>query len=82
MNVLTVDISLGIQFIFCIASLIGSEFTILQIPWFVWTVAFAPIFIILPIQELTKLHDKTEWERFQKRSKLEFNTKLGMHSPL
>ncbi|RUS33312.1 hypothetical protein BC938DRAFT_472133 [Jimgerdemannia flammicorona] len=45
-------------------------------PGFVWPVIF------LPVQELVKMHDNKEYTRFQKRSKLEFNTKLGMHSPL
>lgn len=34
------------------------------------------------IHELCKKHDKTYWLKTQKRWKLEFNTRLGMHSPV
>ncbi|ORX61286.1 hypothetical protein DM01DRAFT_251785 [Hesseltinella vesiculosa] len=74
-----------LQLIFCIVSLATikeSPISFHQIPWFVYFLGCVlPIFVI-PIQELVKLHDDKEFTRFQKRSKLEFSTKLGMHSPL
>ncbi|CAG8501772.1 10188_t:CDS:2 [Diversispora eburnea] len=47
---------------------------------FVWYLV--PILIFIPIQELVKMHDMKHYTKFQKRSKLLFNTKLGMHSPV
>ncbi|KAF9171602.1 hypothetical protein BGX21_004610 [Mortierella sp. AD011] len=38
--------------------------------------------VFLPIQEIAKARDQKECARAQKLAKLEFNTKLGMHSPL
>jgi len=37
---------------------------------------------IIPAHEFAKKFDRKEYNRCQKRTKLEFNTKLGMHSPL
>ena len=47
------------------------------LPWWVWIVAFVigPV-ILVPVQEVVKVWDREEWKKFQKRSKLEFNTKL------
>jgi len=38
--------------------------------------------IFMPAHEFAKKLDRKEYTRCQKRTKLEFNTKLGMHSPL
>jgi hypothetical protein len=53
-----------------------------QVPWWIYIVGVAPIGVIIGVNELVKMHARAEWIRFQKRTKLEFNTKLGMHSPL
>eukprot|EP00004_Rigifila_ramosa_P017961 TRINITY_DN4422_c0_g1_i1.p1 TRINITY_DN4422_c0_g1~~TRINITY_DN4422_c0_g1_i1.p1 ORF type:complete len:1410 (+),score=299.58 TRINITY_DN4422_c0_g1_i1:193-4230(+) len=40
-----------------------------------------PIWIVC-VDEAVKSHDRKQFKRFQKRLILEFNTKLGMHSPV
>ncbi|KAJ3041841.1 hypothetical protein HDV00_008545 [Rhizophlyctis rosea] len=47
------------------------------LPWWMFFVAFVvgPL-VIVPMQEVVKMYDAKEWAKFQKRSKLEFNTKL------
>ncbi|KAI8904807.1 hypothetical protein EDD86DRAFT_194553 [Gorgonomyces haynaldii] len=72
---------LGVVIIFLaifVAPIIGS----MSLPWWIHCLAFLPLLLVIPVQELVKQHDLKDWEQFQKRSKLEFNTKLGMHSPL
>lgn len=44
--------------------------------------AWIPLLGLVGVQELVKKHDLKNWTQFQKRAHLEFNTKLGMHSPL
>ncbi|PVV00571.1 hypothetical protein BB560_005043 [Smittium megazygosporum] len=54
-----------------------------QIPWYCYFTGFAlPVILLMPVQELCKADDRNKYARFQKISKLEFNTKLGLHSPL
>ncbi|KAJ2401653.1 hypothetical protein GGI23_001255 [Coemansia sp. RSA 2559] len=53
-----------------------------RVPWYTYVVAFAGPLALLPLQDLCKLHDKKRWTRLQKLAKLEFKTKLGLHSPL
>ncbi|KAJ2715759.1 hypothetical protein H4R19_001022 [Coemansia spiralis] len=53
-----------------------------RVPWYTYAVAFAAPLVLLPLQDACKLHDKKRWTRLQKLAKLEFNTKLGLHSPL
>ncbi|KAJ2479546.1 hypothetical protein IWW56_003023 [Coemansia sp. RSA 2131] len=53
-----------------------------RVPWYTYAVAFAGPLVLLPLQEFCKMHDKKRWTRFQKLAKLEFKTKLGLHSPL
>lgn len=55
---------------------------LLMVPWWVHLASLAPVLLIVFVSELVKRHGRQEWIRFQKRTKLEFNTKLGMHSPL
>ncbi|KAJ3314149.1 hypothetical protein HDV04_000872 [Boothiomyces sp. JEL0838] len=59
-----------------------SSIAAFQFDWWIYLISVLTIFLVLFIQELVKSHDMQEWIRFQKRTKLEFNTKLGMHSPL
>ena len=58
------------------------SFMMSQLPFWIHLLAFMPIFLLFPLLELVKSHDKQDWNQFQKRAHLEFNTKLGMHSPL
>ncbi|KAJ1974141.1 hypothetical protein H4R35_003757 [Dimargaris xerosporica] len=54
-----------------------------RLPWYYFIIALAgPWLFVVPVQELTKWHDRRQYDLFQKRSKLEFNTKLGLHSPI
>ncbi|KAI8140299.1 hypothetical protein BJV82DRAFT_671729 [Fennellomyces sp. T-0311] len=71
-----------LQFCFCAVSLANGPFQLGSIPWYVYFLGFIWPVIAVPAQELVKMHDDKEFTRFQKRSKLEFSTKLGMHSPL
>ncbi|KAF9924116.1 hypothetical protein FBU30_005856 [Linnemannia zychae] len=53
-----------------------------DLPWWLFVVAFLWPIAFMPIQEIVKARDMKECIRAQKLAKLEFNTKLGMHSPL
>ncbi|KAJ2305891.1 hypothetical protein H4R23_004591 [Coemansia sp. Cherry 401B] len=53
-----------------------------RVGWYTYAIAFAGPVVLLPVQDLCKLHDKKRWTRLQKLAKLEFKTKLGLHSPL
>ncbi|KAI8588602.1 hypothetical protein BDZ88DRAFT_476427 [Geranomyces variabilis] len=80
----TAVVTVALQAIFMAVSLApGRVYSLSVLSWWVYVVALAaaPV-IIVAAQEVVKVHDRREWEKFQKRSKLEFNTKLGMHSPL
>ncbi|KAL1921766.1 uncharacterized protein VTP21DRAFT_10408 [Calcarisporiella thermophila] len=73
---------LCLQFVFCAVSLQGLPFSFAGLSWYIYVLAFLWPLVFLPVQHFVKMHDRKEWIRFQKRSKLIFNTKLGMHSPL
>ncbi|KAI9484564.1 hypothetical protein BDB00DRAFT_854740 [Zychaea mexicana] len=75
-------IVIALQFVFCAVSLVHGPFQLASIPWYVYFLGLIWPVIAVPVQELVKMHDDKEFTRFQKRSKLEFSTKLGMHSPL
>ncbi|KAJ2765180.1 hypothetical protein IWQ57_004878, partial [Coemansia nantahalensis] len=53
-----------------------------RVPWYTYALAFAGPLVLLPLQDACKLHDRRRWKRQQKLAKLEFKTKLGLHSPL
>lgn len=53
-----------------------------DVPWWLFVLSFLWPVVFLPVQELVKARDLKECVRAQKLAKLEFNTKLGMHSPL
>ncbi|KAI1321202.1 hypothetical protein EDD11_007768 [Mortierella claussenii] len=74
--------SLVLQFVFCIISLFRGPHRIQDVPWWIYVLAFLWPLVFLPVQELVKARDLKECVRAQKLAKLEFNTKLGMHSPL
>lgn len=65
------------QIIFSAVSIGVTGYSLSAIPWFVYFVAFAWPLFFLPLQEVVKRFDKKEYLRFQKRSRLEFSTKLG-----
>jgi hypothetical protein len=74
-------LSILFQALFCGLSLLHGPFALSSLGW-VYGLAFAWLVVVLAAQELAKAHDRKEFERFQKRSKLEFNTKLGCYSPV
>ncbi|TPX40139.1 hypothetical protein SeMB42_g06136 [Synchytrium endobioticum] len=79
---IVICIAVVLQILFAVISLIHNPLHLKLLSWRTWFVTVAYLLLVLPIQELVKLHDSREWSQFQKRAKLEFNTKLGMHSPL
>ncbi|KAI9298920.1 hypothetical protein K502DRAFT_298739 [Neoconidiobolus thromboides FSU 785] len=56
--------------------------TLNALPYWYYVMGFVSPILLLPLQEMVKYHDRDIYTRFQKRSKLEFNTKLGLHSPV
>ncbi|GBB83760.1 hypothetical protein RclHR1_10430003 [Rhizophagus clarus] len=81
--IFAIIISLLLQIVFTTISLILDPFLLFKnLPYYIYIIGFILPILFIPIQELVKMHDKKEYVRFQKRSKLEFNTKLGMHSPV
>lgn len=71
-------LSIAFQFAFCAVSLAKGPYSIRGLPWYIYFLGFAFVLIILPVQELVKMHDLKEFTRFQKRSKLEFSTKVSI----
>lgn len=69
-------LSIVLQFCFCAVSLAHGPFRLDSIPWYVYFLGFIWPLVLLPIQEVVKMHDNKEFTRFQKRSKLEFSTKV------
>ena len=53
-----------------------------QLPAALYAVSFVFPLLLAPIQEAMKLPDKKLYIKYQKKLKLFFNTKLGMHSPV
>ncbi|KAF9899771.1 hypothetical protein EC991_008337 [Linnemannia zychae] len=73
---------LVLQFVFCVVSLFKGPHKVKDVPWWLFVVSFLWPILFMPIQEAVKARDLRECIRAQKLAKLEFNTKLGMHSPL
>ncbi|KAF9974039.1 hypothetical protein BGZ73_002685 [Actinomortierella ambigua] len=71
-----------LQLVFCFISLIKGPHRVSAVPWWLIVVVFLWPVVFMPIQEVAKARDRKEYIRAQKLAKLEFNTKLGMHSPL
>ncbi|KAJ3189439.1 hypothetical protein HDU85_003069 [Gaertneriomyces sp. JEL0708] len=69
---------LALQFVFTGVSLgPHGPYNLSMLPWWLYLVSLVPgPALTLAIQEIVKVHDRREWDRSQKRSKLEFNTKL------
>jgi hypothetical protein len=74
--------SLCLQAIFFAISNRNGPNSLLHLPWWIFLIALLPAPLVVVVQEGMKVHDIQEWDRFQKRTKLQFNTKLGMHSPV
>ena len=53
-----------------------------SVPVYVWIVGILWLIVLLPIQELLKYHNRKRFKHLQTHLKLEFETKLGMHSPV
>lgn len=61
----------------------GLGFGLSDIPWYCYVVGLAaPPLLLIPSNEWAKHHDRVRLIRFQRRARLLFDTKLGMHSPL
>eukprot|EP00079_Xenopus_tropicalis_P039646 XP_017953417.1 PREDICTED: transmembrane protein 94 [Xenopus tropicalis] len=56
-------------------------FHLWDIPLLTWLLGTLSLIVILVINELVKLHEIRVRVRYQKRQKLQFETKLGMNSP-
>lgn len=87
---LFVTISLGVlalQSVFFAISLsptkdIAESVSLSMIPGYAYGIAFAASVLVLLCQEIAKLRDRTAFRHFQRKAKLVFDTKLGMHSPV
>lgn len=53
-----------------------------SVPFYVWLIGLLWLTVLLPVQELLKNRHKKRFEHLQTHLKLEFETKLGMHSPV
>ncbi|KAJ2550765.1 hypothetical protein EV175_003944 [Coemansia sp. RSA 1933] len=74
--------SIALTFALAALLLAFGDAAIARVPWYTYVVALAGPVVLLPLQDLCKLHDRKKWARLQKLAKLEFKTKLGLHSPL
>lgn len=52
-----------------------------DIPLLAWLLASLSVLLVLLVNELVKMHEIRVRVRYQKRQKLQFETKLGMNSP-
>uniref|UniRef100_UPI00398F64F0 transmembrane protein 94 isoform X5 n=1 Tax=Pristiophorus japonicus TaxID=55135 RepID=UPI00398F64F0 len=56
-------------------------FDLQDIPLISWLLGFLSVILVVFVNELVKLHEIRVRDRYQKRQKLQFETKLGMNSP-
>ncbi|XP_076855776.1 transmembrane protein 94 isoform X2 [Brachyhypopomus gauderio] len=59
----------------------GLDFTLSHVPMLVWLLMSLSTVLVVLINEAVKLHEIRVRVRYQKRQKLQFETKLGMNSP-
>ncbi|XP_017339596.1 transmembrane protein 94 isoform X2 [Ictalurus punctatus] len=59
----------------------GLDFTLSHVPMEVWLLGSLSTVLVVLINEAVKLHEIRVRVRYQKRQKLQFETKLGMNSP-
>lgn len=52
-----------------------------EMPYYIWLLGLLWPLLLVPLNELVKLHEIRVNARQQKRARLEFGTKLGMNSP-
>ncbi|XP_018417051.1 PREDICTED: transmembrane protein 94 isoform X1 [Nanorana parkeri] len=57
------------------------KFSLWDIPLLSWLTGSLSLLVVLIINEIVKLHEIRVRVRYQKRQKLQFETKLGMNSP-
>ncbi|XP_069056247.1 transmembrane protein 94 isoform X2 [Pleurodeles waltl] len=57
------------------------NFHLTDLPLVSWLLALLSLFSVVVINEMVKLHEIRVRVRYQKRQKLQFETKLGMNSP-
>uniref|UniRef100_A0A8C4SUU1 Transmembrane protein 94 n=1 Tax=Erpetoichthys calabaricus TaxID=27687 RepID=A0A8C4SUU1_ERPCA len=55
--------------------------TMEDIPLWSWLLGSLSVFLVVVVNEMVKLHEIRVRVRYQKRQKLQFETKLGMNSP-
>lgn len=73
----------AIFFVVYMASAAGAvSFSLAELPWYTYVLGLAWILAIVPLNEGAKAVDARRYARLQKRSRLLFGTKLGMHSPV
>ncbi|KAI8873633.1 hypothetical protein GQ42DRAFT_152597 [Ramicandelaber brevisporus] len=53
-----------------------------SIPWYVYLLVIVWIIPVVGVQEMVVKHDRHLFTRFQKLSRLEFDVRLGLHSPI
>ena len=53
-----------------------------SVPFYVWIIGLMWPFLLVLLQELLKCHDKSMLFKLQTHLKLEFETRLGMYSPM
>ncbi|XP_077406450.1 transmembrane protein 94 isoform X3 [Vanacampus margaritifer] len=57
------------------------NFGLADIPLLGWLLVFLSLLLVVVVNEVVKLHEIRVRVRYQKRQKLQFETKLGMNSP-
>eukprot|EP01133_Synstelium_polycarpum_P009142 gene9142-10722_t len=82
--VLLVSLSLAFQVCFSLVSLktIGGIHLLRSIPWELYVVLFCWAIVVLLLDEFVKRMYKKWFNDLQLELRLEFDTKLGMHSPI
>jgi magnesium-transporting ATPase (P-type) len=80
--VVTCVVAVVLQVIFLLIYLrdILSHFT--QIDWFVYVIIFGWPILVIFIDDFVKRRERSHWKLNQEMLRLEFETKLGMHSPI
>jgi hypothetical protein len=71
-----------LQTAFFVISLRADLALLSQITWPVWLIVFGWVPLLIATHEGIKRIDLNDYIRQQTIMKLEFNTKLGMHSPI
>uniref|UniRef100_A0AAV2LKS6 Cation-transporting P-type ATPase C-terminal domain-containing protein n=2 Tax=Knipowitschia caucasica TaxID=637954 RepID=A0AAV2LKS6_KNICA len=57
------------------------DFKLQDIPLLAWLLMSLSLLLVMVVNEVVKMHEIRVRERYQKRQKLQFETKLGMNSP-